>query len=184
MFRRAQATSQGAKDDSCTQPERRAPAALNAISEEVLRAQVIAALGCPAAEEASVRSPLLAPFITHGLLLRVCNILSTIDDNGRSSGLTQQQARSKVVAALAGACHPCLTGCNRRTPRAARGRRARVDCGRRSRPGCQGLRRRAGDGSSAEAMQARKTSTALLMRMQATAAAAKMVWLNDATAKE
>ena len=81
----------------------RAPAALNAISEEVLRAQVLAALGCPAAEEASVRSPLLAPFITHGLLLRVCNILSTIDDNGRSSGLTQQQARSKVVAALTGA---------------------------------------------------------------------------------
>ena len=80
----------------------RAPAALNAISEEVLRAQVLAALGCPAAEEASVRSPLLAPFITHGLLLRVCNILSTIDDNGRS-GLTQQQARSKVVAALTGA---------------------------------------------------------------------------------
>ena len=33
-------------------------------------------------------------------------------------------------------------------------------------------------------MQARKTSAALLMRMQATAAAAKMVWLNDAAAKE
>ena len=68
--------------------------------------------------------------------------------------------------------------------RGARPTRSRRLRSTKSRPGCQGLRRRAGDGSSAEAMQARKTSAALLMRMQATAAAAKMVRLNDAAAKE
>ena len=82
-------------------PVRRAPAGLNATSEETLRAFVLAAVRQPPAEEPQVRPPLLGPFMTYDVLGRVQNILRTLDDNARS-GLGLQPALGKVVAALTG----------------------------------------------------------------------------------
>ena len=102
----AQKWRQETEGSSATIRERRAPAALNATGEQMLREHVLDAARRPATDEILGRPPLLAPFITCGLLCRVRNILRGLNDEERA-GWGQSASLAKVVAALTGA--PPLT---------------------------------------------------------------------------
>ena len=66
----------------------------------------------PGDEPRRPRTPLLAPFITHDVLLRVNNSLTPLDDAERG-GWRLQAALGRAVAALTGATR---AACMERTP--------------------------------------------------------------------
>lgn len=78
-----------------------APAELNAIDEPSLRARVLAAVQPPTDDEPATKPPLLAPFITNAVLLRVREILVPVVDAG-----TLIRQLGYAVAALTGAPRP------------------------------------------------------------------------------
>lgn len=78
-------------------------AALNATNEEKLRELVMTLMGQERGDEPrGFRTPLLAPFITNDVLLRVNNILAPLD-NAQRGGWGLQAALGRSVAALTGA---------------------------------------------------------------------------------
>jgi hypothetical protein len=78
-----------------------APAELNAIDEASLRAHVLAAVQPPADDEPAAKPPLLAPFITNAVLLRVREILVPAVEAG-----TLLRQLGYAIAALTGAPRP------------------------------------------------------------------------------
>lgn len=96
-----QEPAQGGADVSDS-PARWAPTELNAIDEQTLRARVLAAVERASSDPSSMRTPLLAPFITHAVLFRVRQILVSVVATG-----TLHKELGHAVAALTGA--PRLT---------------------------------------------------------------------------
>ena len=91
------------QDGGCQPPTRIGAAALNATNEEKIRELVIALMGQePGDEPRRPRTPLLAPFITHDVLLRVNNSLTPLN-NAERGGWGLQAALGRAVAALTGA---------------------------------------------------------------------------------
>ena len=84
-------------------PTRIGAEALNATDDEKIRELVIALMGQePGDEPRRPRTPLLAPFITHDVLLRVNNSLTPLN-NAERGGWGLQAALGRAVAALTGA---------------------------------------------------------------------------------
>ena len=96
--------SQVSPQDGVTQPPtRRVCSCSQATNDEKSRELVIALMGQePGDEPRRPRTPLLAPFITHDVLLRVNNSLMP-PNNAERGGLGLQAALGRAVAALTGA---------------------------------------------------------------------------------
>ena len=81
------------------------PAALNAVSDAVLRQHVLAVVQQAHGSEPRARAPLIAPFITLALLLRVNNMIAPLGAEC-TSGWGLQASLGRAVAALTGAPPP------------------------------------------------------------------------------
>ena len=101
--RRAQSSQAPGREPPLPPPTRIGAEALNATNDEKIRELVIALMGQePGDEPRRPRTPLLAPFITHDVLLRVNNSLTPLN-NAERGGWGLQAALGRAVAALTGA---------------------------------------------------------------------------------
>ena len=101
--RHAQSSPAPVREPPQPPPTRIGAEALNATDDEKTRELVIALMGQePGDEPRRPRTPLLAPFITHDVLLRVNNSLTPLN-NAERGGWGLQAALGRAVAALTGA---------------------------------------------------------------------------------